>query len=57
MEPLQFTLLAYLCQVLDFRKARGQRFAWTYLLALVAAAVAAGQTTVLAMTDWANKHA
>jgi predicted transposase YbfD/YdcC len=57
MEPLQSTLLAHLSQVPDFRRARGQRFAWAYLLALVAAAVAAGQTSVLAMVDWANAHA
>jgi predicted transposase YbfD/YdcC len=57
MEPLQSTLLAYLRQVPDYRKARGQRFAWSYLLALVAAAVAAGQTTVLAMTTWAETQA
>ena len=57
MEPLQFTLLAHLQQVPDFRKARGQRFAWSYLLALVAAAVAAGQTTALGMTAWAGRHA
>ena len=57
MEPLQSTLLAHLQQVPDFRKARGQRFAWSYLLALVAAAVAAGQTTVLTMTAWAETQA
>jgi hypothetical protein len=57
MEPLQSTLLAHLQQVPDFRKARGQRFAWSYLLALVAAAVAAGQTTALGMTAWAGRHA
>ena len=57
MEPLQSTLMAHLRQVPDFRNARGQRFAWTYLLALVAAAVAAGQTTLLTMTDWADQHA
>ena len=57
MEPLQTTLLAYRRQVPDYRKARGQRFAWSYLLALVAAAVAAGQTTVLAMTTWAETQA
>jgi predicted transposase YbfD/YdcC len=57
MEPLQSTLLAYLRQVPDYRQARGQRFAWSYLLALVAAAVAAGQTTVLAMTAWAETQA
>ena len=57
MEPLQSTLLAHLGQVPDFRKARGQRFAWAYLLALVAAAVAAGQTTVFTMSAWAEQHA
>jgi predicted transposase YbfD/YdcC len=57
MEPLQSTLLAHLSQVPDFRRARGQRFAWSYLLALVAAAVAAGQTNVLAMVEWAKAHA
>jgi predicted transposase YbfD/YdcC len=57
MEPLQSTLLAHLGQVPDFRKARGQRFAWAYLLARVAAAVVAGQTTVLAMSVWADQHA
>lgn len=57
MEPLQSTLLAHLSQVPDFRRACGQRFAWPYLLALVAAAVAAGQTSVLAMVDWAKAHA
>lgn len=57
MEPLPAFLLAYLTQVPDFRKARGQRFTWAYLLALVATAVAAGQTTVLAMVSWATTHA
>lgn len=57
MEPLPASLLAYLTQVPDYRKARGQRFTWTYLLALVATAVAAGQTTALAMVSWANAHA
>ena len=56
MEPLRSALLAHLGQVPDFLEARGQRFAWAYLLALVAAAVAAGQTTVLAMSAWADKH-
>ncbi len=51
MEPLQSTLLAYLGQVPDFRHARGQRFAWSYLLALVTAAIAAGQTSILAMVS------
>ncbi len=56
MDPLQSTLLDYLSQVPDFRCARGQRFAWSYLLALVAAAVAAGQKHVVAMVDWAQAH-
>jgi predicted transposase YbfD/YdcC len=56
MESLQSTLLSYLTQVPDFRCARGQRFAWPYLLALVAAAVAAGQSTVLTMAVWARTH-
>ncbi len=54
MDPLQSTLLAYLSQVPDFRCTRGRRFAWTYLLALLAAAMAAGQTSVLAMVGWAR---
>lgn len=56
MESLQSTLMHYLTQVPDFRHARGQRFAWPYLLALVAAAVAAGQWTVLTMAAWACRH-
>ena len=57
MEPLPASLLAHLIPVPDYRKARGQRFTWTYLLALVATAVAAGQTTAVAMVSWANTHA
>lgn len=56
MESLQSTLLSYLSQVPDFRHARGQRYAWSYLLALVALAVAAGQSTVLAMVCWTQTH-
>jgi hypothetical protein len=56
MESLESTLLAYLRQVPDFRCARGQRFAWAYLLALLAAAVAAGQRNGVAMVDWAQAH-
>jgi hypothetical protein len=44
--------MVYLRQVPDFRKARGQRFVWSYLLALVAKAAAAGQTSLLTTTDW-----
>lgn len=56
MGPLQSTLLDYLSQVPDFRCARGQRFAWSYLLALIAVAVAAGKRHVVAMVDWAQAH-
>ncbi len=56
MESLQSTLMNYLNQVPDFRHARGQRFAWSYLLALVVAAVAAGQWNVLTMAAWALAH-
>lgn len=56
MEPLQSTLMNYLTQVPDFRHARGQRFAWPCLLALVAAAVAAGQWTLRTMAAWACSH-
>jgi hypothetical protein len=53
MESLESSLLAYLNQVPDFRHARGQRSAWSYLLALV---VAAGQGTTIAMACWAQAH-
>lgn len=56
MESLESTLLSFLYQVPDFRHARGQRFAWSYLLALVAASVAAGQWNVVAMHSWAQAH-
>ncbi len=56
MEPLQSTLLAYLAQVPDPRCERGRRYSWLYLLAIVAAAIAAGQTTVLDMAQWAQWH-
>jgi hypothetical protein len=43
MEPLQSTLLAYLEQVPDPRCPRGQRYARSFMLALIASALAAGQ--------------
>lgn len=57
MEPLQSTLLAKLAQVPDIRSKRGQRFAWSYLLAILTAGLAAGQTTMLDIVDWAQQHA
>ena len=57
MEPLQSTLLAKLAQVPDIRCPRGQRFTWSYLLAILTAGLAAGQTTILDLVDWAQQHA
>ena len=56
MEPLQSTLLAKVAQVPDIRSKRGQRFAWSYLLAILTAGLAAGQTTILDLADWAQEH-
>lgn len=57
MEPLQSTLLAQVAQVPDTRSKHGQRFAWSYLLAILTAGLAAGQTTILDIADWAQQHA
>jgi predicted transposase YbfD/YdcC len=56
MEPLQSTLLAKVAQVPDIRSKRGQRYAWSYLLAILTAGLAAGQTTILEIADWAQQH-
>lgn len=57
MEPLQSTLLGQLAQVPDLRSLRGQRYAWSYLLAILTAGLAAGQTTILDIAEWAQQHA
>ena len=57
MEPLQSSLLAQLAQVPDIRCKHGQRFAWSYLLAILTAGLAAGMTTILDLVDWAHQHA
>ncbi len=57
MELTQSSLLAHLAQVPDPRCARGQRYAWSYLYAIVTAGLLAGQTTVLAIGQWAQRHA
>jgi predicted transposase YbfD/YdcC len=57
MEPLQSTLLAKLTQVPDIRCQQGQRYAWSYLLAILTAGLAAGQTTLLEIVAWAQQHA
>jgi predicted transposase YbfD/YdcC len=57
MEPLQSTLLAKVAQVPDIRSKHGQRYAWSYLLALLMAGLAAGQTTIVDLVAWAQQHA
>jgi hypothetical protein len=57
MEPLQSSLLAKLAQVSDIRCKRGQRFAWSYLLAILTAGLATGQTTLVDLVNWAQQHA
>ena len=53
MPPIQYTsFAAALATVPDPRAARGQRYPWSVLLLLVAAAVLHQQTTVRAMADW-----
>lgn len=56
MEPTQSSLLAHLIQVPAPRCARGQRYSWSYLWAIVVAGLMAGQTTVLEIGDWAKRH-
>ena len=56
MEPQQSTLLAKVAQVPDSRSKRGQRFAWSYLLAILTAGLTAGQTTMLDIAEWAQPH-
>jgi predicted transposase YbfD/YdcC len=50
------TWLAHLQRLVDPRQKRGQSYEWGYLLALVAAALAAGQKTLTAMTCWLHNH-
>jgi len=44
-------------EVPDPRKARGQRYSWTFLLAVVCAALASGQRTPHAIAHWITLHA
>jgi predicted transposase YbfD/YdcC len=57
MDPKQSTLMAYLQQVRDPRKARGKVFTWSFLLALVAAALASGCKTPASIVRWTKNHA
>jgi len=51
------TLMGVLQGIPDPRKARGQRYPWLFLLALVAAALASGQQTGHAIAHWISLHA
>jgi predicted transposase YbfD/YdcC len=55
-QPDSTTLLAYLQQVPDPRKKKGQSFEWWYLLALVTAALAGGHKTITAIHSWIHDH-
>ena len=44
-------------EVPDPRKARGQRYPWTFLLTVVCAALASGQRTPHAIAHWITLHA
>jgi len=57
MDKTQYnTLMETLKEVPDPRKARGQRYAWWLLLALLGVALASGQRTAYAMADWVRWH-
>lgn len=51
------TLLEALKDIPDPRKARGKRYAWPFLLALICGALACGQETPHAIAHWIKLHA
>ena len=51
------TLLEALKDIPDPRKARGKRYAWSFLLALICGALACGQKTPHAIAHWIKLHA
>jgi predicted transposase YbfD/YdcC len=51
------TLLATLQEIPDPRQARGRRYAWSFLLTLICAALASGQQTGHAIAHWVTLHA
>jgi len=58
MDKLQCsTVMGALKVVPDPREARGQRYPWWLLLALLGGALASGQRTAHAMADWVRLHA
>ncbi|MBI5032595.1 MAG: ISAs1 family transposase [Chloroflexi bacterium] len=56
-QPQYTTLTEALKFVPDPRHARGKRYAWLFLLTLIAAAMISGQKTVNAIADWVQVHA
>jgi predicted transposase YbfD/YdcC len=51
------TLMDALKDIADPRKARGQRFEWSFLLALICAALASGKRSGSEISDWVMAHA
>ena len=49
-------LAQHLAQVCDVRSRRGQRYEWSYLLVLLAAALMAGERTLVGMHHWLHMH-
>jgi predicted transposase YbfD/YdcC len=49
-------LAKYLAQVCDVRSRQGQRYEWPYLLVLLAAALMAGERTLVGMHHWLHMH-
>jgi hypothetical protein len=56
-QPRYATLTETLKSVPDPRRARGKRYPWLLLLALIAAAWASRQKSVHAIADWVKLHA
>lgn len=51
------TLMEVLKSLPDRRKARGKRYSWTFLLALICCALASGQRSGHAIAHWISEHA
>ena len=53
MSDIDYTTLAsHLATIPDPRSRRGQRYAWHYLLILIAAAMLTGRSTLTLISDW-----
>jgi predicted transposase YbfD/YdcC len=50
------TLWSHVQCIPDPRNRRGRRYEWTYILTLLAAAMLAGQKSILAMSQWINMN-